>query len=371
MKEVIPSFLDETPDILSFEDLRKLTKLVFIPSGYIIQLKDIHGNILWEDEHTLKLKGDRVGQKCYKVNFGRDSPCPHCTAIDSLQNMVPQTKEDRSLIDGKWYRIIAIPIVFQREITSLELMRDITEEKHRDQQVESIISTRTLITNIIRHDVPNYLNTINFALEGLKSELKDSSNSRFLEIAQSNTERTISLLNRLRELSLLEDPLEDLYLVNIDDIVRKSASEVQKSFPEKSIEINIEKLSEKTWILGNELISEIYLNIIQNAIKYTPSEKVTIDILISHITTQQEYVNVKITDYGRGIPPNLKEVIFDRRNRINKGWKPTKNATGLGMTIIKSLIDTFGGHIEILNRIPEDWTQGTVIVTRFPQSQVQ
>jgi len=371
MKQDIPSLLDETQDILTFEDLRKLANLVFIPSGYIIQLKDIHRNILWEDEQTVKLKGDRIGQKCYKINFGRDNPCPHCIAIDSLQNMVPQTKEDRNLVDGNWYRIIAIPIIFQGELISLELMRDITEEKHRDQQVESIVSTQTLVTNIIRHDVPNYLNIINFALEGLKSELKDLSNSRFLEIAQSNTERTISLLNRLRELNLLEDPLEDLYLINIYDIIKKTAYEAQKSFPEKSIKINIEKLSEKTWVLGNELISEIFLNIIQNTVKYTPSENVTIDILINHITTLQEFVDVKIIDYGTGIPPELKEVIFDRRKRIDKGWQPTKNATGLGMTIIKSLIDIFGGHIEILYRLPEDWTQGNVIVTRFPQSQVQ
>ena len=88
-------------ELLTIDDIKRLTQLVFIPSGYIVQLKDINNDILWEDAKTKEFRGDMVGEKCYKVNFGRDYPCPHCTALNSIKTMIPQIKEDRSIIDGK------------------------------------------------------------------------------------------------------------------------------------------------------------------------------------------------------------------------------------------------------------------------------
>ncbi|MHA2347761.1 MAG: sensor histidine kinase [Candidatus Hodarchaeales archaeon] len=360
-------------DILTFEDVKKLTDLVFIPSGYVVQLKDLENNILWEDSNTLNRKGDRVGYKCYKENFGRSAPCPHCTAKESIKSMVPQIKEDRNLIDGKWYRVVAIPILLTEEYAAIELIQDITGEKIRDQTLDSILSKDSLTSNIVRHDLPNYLNLINVALEGISDKkLTKDETKQFLKIAKSNTQRTLDVLKDLHQLSDFEDPLADLKRINILLVLEKVLAEVKSMFPDRIINSRLHKNVdfEEAVIWGNTLISEIFVNIFTNSVKYTPSNKVDLEIIVSKVINEQEYIEFQITDFGKGISPEIKEVIFDRAERMKRGWKPSTTSTGLGSTIIKSLVDIFGGEIEYSSRLEEDWTKGTSISLRFPQALV-
>ncbi len=356
-------------EIVTFEDIKRLAKLVFIPAGYIVQLKNLDSDILWEDPQTVNLRGDMTGQKCYRVNFGRDTPCPHCTAFDSIETMTPQIKEDRSIIDGKWYRVIAIPIFFNNKIAAIELIQEITSEKLKGQIFDSVLSIDSAILNITRHDIPNYLHTVNLALEGMlasKTEIED--NKRLLEIAYTNTTRAIQILGDLRELSKLEHPFNNLGPVNVAQILNQVQKDVVGHYSDKEIKITIqsEVSLNQSVIIANELLSEVFMNIFTNSIKFTKEPQVRINITIDKLVRDHEFISIKITDFGQGIPPEIKEVLFDRGARVKNGWKPTKESTGLGMTIIKSLVDFFGGSISYQNRVDDDWTQGTTIILLFP-----
>ncbi|MHA1443703.1 MAG: sensor histidine kinase [Candidatus Hodarchaeales archaeon] len=357
--------------ILTFEEIERLTELIFIPAGYIVQLKNLDNDILWEDSQTIKLRGDKTGHKCYKVNFGRDTPCPYCTASDSIATMIPQIKEDRSIIDGKWYRVIAIPILFNEKLVALELLQEITNEKLKGQIYESVLARDSVILNIVRHDIPNYLHTVNIALETiLSSKMGKDDNKRLFEIAHSNTTRAVQILRDLRELSKLENPSDNLGPINAAEILNLVKKDVIELFPEKEINITVQsELSvNQSIIIANELLSEVFLNIFTNAIKFTPDSLVTINIRIDKFIKDQEFIRVEITDFGQGIPPEVKGLLFDRTALIKTGWKPKKGSTGLGMTIIKSLVDFFGGDISYQNRVDEDWTKGITIILLFPLS---
>ena len=355
-------------EIVTFEDIERLTNLIFIPAGYIVQLKNLENNILWEDSQTVKLRGDKTGHKCYKVNFGRDTPCPYCTAFDSIVKMTPQIKEDRSILDGKWYRVVAIPILYEKEIIAIELLQDITSQKLKGQIYESTMSRDSVILNIVRHDIPSYLHTVNIALEGLLDIPTGTDSKRLLEIAHSNTTRTIQILRDLRELSKLEHPADNLGPVNVIEILNKVKKDVSDFSPDREILISVqsEVSAVESTIIANELIFEVFLNIFTNAVKYTPEPNVKINIKIDKFIRDQEFIRFNITDFGQGIPPDIKEVLFDRGARVKNGWKPTKESTGLGMTIIKSLVDFFGGEITYENRVENDWKKGIVILLLFP-----
>ncbi|MCK4848892.1 MAG: HAMP domain-containing histidine kinase [Candidatus Heimdallarchaeota archaeon] len=355
-------------EIVTFEEIKRLTKLVFIPAGYIVQLKNLANVILWEDPKTVELRGDMIGQKCYHVNFGRETPCPLCTAFDSIEKMTPQIKEDRSIIDGKWYRVVAIPIIFNDKIAAIELIQEITSEKLKGQIYDSVLSIDSAILNITRHDIPNYLHTVNMALEGMLSSKTEIDNKQLLEIAYTNTTRAIQILGDLRELSKLEHPFDDLRPVNVAQILNQVQKDVVSHYPDKEINITIQSgiSLDKSVIIASELLSEVFMNIFTNSIKFTSENEVIIDITIDKIIRDQEFINVKITDFGQGIPPEVKNFLFDRANLIKNGWKPTKKSTGLGMTIIKSLVDFFGGDISYQNRVEDDWTKGTTVTLLFP-----
>ena len=213
-------FTSKGHKIVTFEEIERLTELIFIPAGYIVQLKNLENDILWEDSQTIKLRGDKTGHKCYKVNFGRDTRCPYCTASDSIAKMIPQIKEDRSIIDGKWYRVVAIPILYNEKLAAIELIQEITSEKLKGQIYESVLARDSVILNIVRHDIPNYLHTVNIALETiLSSKMGMDDNQRLFEIAHSNTTRAVQILRDLRELSKLENPSDDLGSVDVAEIL--------------------------------------------------------------------------------------------------------------------------------------------------------
>lgn len=153
----------EASKILSFEDLKRISSMIFEPLGYIVQLKNKENFILWEDSHTTRKRGERIGELCHHVNFGRDKPCPDCTARNSMDFLEPFSKEDRSL-KGDWLSVLALPVQYNDELVSVELIKDISLEKTTKQELEMIRNTENLYANILRHDIPNYLNIVNLAV---------------------------------------------------------------------------------------------------------------------------------------------------------------------------------------------------------------
>jgi signal transduction histidine kinase len=356
--------------ILKFEDLKRLADLVFVPSGYMVQLKDEKNVILWEDTLTTKKRGSREGEICYKVNFGRDFPCPHCTGVLSREGRKPFIKEDRSFIDGKWYRVIGLPIIYKDKITAIELIQEISANKMKDQVFDLLRTKDALVSNIIRHDIPSYIHNINFALEALqKSSSSFKEGQEFISIAQSNINKVISILEELRDLSKLDEPIIQIFPLKLIPMLKSTIDDVIRVFPEKKINIMLENLfpDENVSIFANNLVSEIFLNILTNSVKYTSNSSVELEVTISQYIDIQEFVEIRFVDNGIGIAPEIKEVLFDRSERIKRGWKVSEGSSGLGMMIIKSLVDLFGAEINYLNRIEDDWTKGTKVILRFPQ----
>ena len=189
-------------------------------------------------------------------------------------------------------------------------------------------------------------------------------------MAYSNTTRVIRILKDLREISKFEQPYDNLSSINILKILTTAKRDLVDIFPEKEINLFIQpvNLPDQIMIIANDLVSEIFLNIFTNAVKFTPGPKVTINITLETLVKEQEFVKITITDFGQGIPPKYKHSLFDRSSLLKNGWKPSKDSTGLGMSIIKSLVDFFGGSIRYQNRIKDDWTKGTSIILLFPSA---
>ena len=362
--------LPRNKDILTFEDIQRLTELVFIPSGYTVQLKNSKNIIQWEDDRITSIRGCHEGKLCYKVNFGRDTPCSYCTGLESMENLKSYMKEDRSFIDGKWYRIIGLPIIYDEEIAAIELIQEISADKREKQVFESFRTKNSHIFNIIRHDIPSYLHNVNLAVETLENTLDlDEDNQQFVKIAKSNITKIKTILDELHELSSLEDPIIKNIPINFLSELRNTIDDVIRTFPEKEIEITVDnKLpDENVAILANNLVSDIFLNILTNAIKHNSKSQIKVAISLTQEIDIQEYIKIEFTDNGNGIPPEIKEILFDRGERIKRGWKTSKGSSGLGLTIIKSLVDLFGAEIHYLNRVKDDWTKGTVVSLRFIQ----
>jgi two-component system phosphate regulon sensor histidine kinase PhoR len=161
----------------------------------------------------------------------------------------------------------------------------------------------------------------------------------------------------------------ELKKVELVPILENCIIEISSMFPEKTLQpefdMKIQKSSAVIW--ANNLLADIFLNILTNAVKFTEGSLVKINIQVSDFVDDREHIQITFDDFGNGIPPEIIEVLFDRSERLKKGWKAKKGSTGLGVTIIKSLVEIFGGEVFYLNRVNEDWTKGTSVILRFPQ----
>ena len=106
------------------------------------------------------------------------------------------------------------------------------------------------------------------------------------------------------------------------------------------------------FVLADDFLGEIFVNLFSNALKYTDSENVKVDIAIE----EQEigatpFWEISVSDYGRGIPDAVKDNVFDRYSKYARG-------TGLGLSIVNALVTRYEGRIWAEDRVFGDYSKG-------------
>ena len=96
------------------------------------------------------------------------------------------------------------------------------------------------------------------------------------------------------------------------------------------------------------LIIQVIINLVHNAIKYTPQgSNITL-----HAYQKEDMVTIEVYDDGAGIPDDKKEHIFDKFYRGNTKIVDSKRSLGLGLALCKSIVHSHGGEIHVMDRIP-------------------
>jgi signal transduction histidine kinase len=119
--------------------------------------------------------------------------------------------------------------------------------------------------------------------------------------------------------------------------------------------------------MANELLLDVFENLIMNSIIYNKNEKVQITIEISLINeSYTNYVKLEFKDNGIGIEDNHKVKIFQGehyQNKLSKGM-------GIGLSLVAKLIELCGGKVSIEDRIKGDHTQGSNFILWIPQFKI-
>ncbi|HBF38885.1 MAG TPA: PAS domain-containing sensor histidine kinase [Firmicutes bacterium] len=171
---------------------------------------------------------------------------------------------------------------------------------------------------------------------------------KFLTIIYQEAERLNNIIHDLLDLSKLESGRTELRKASIDlnDLLSEIILSVENRLHEKNLELK--KDLQATIIFGDEdLLREVILNLLDNAIKYTPENG---SILIgSHETS--EGVVFYIKDNGLGVPKESLPRIFERFYRVDKGRSRAMGGTGLGLAIVKHIIERHGGKVSVVSEL--------------------
>jgi len=258
----------------------------------------------------------------------------------------------------------------------------IWEEK---ENYDKIIKEKThseLMVDVISHDIGNYHQILQNSLEIITSLFEKNSNnptdllqnveriSSFLTIAKSALDRSQSLVDNIRRLERLYTQ-KDLKLVlkNLPDVIYNASYTVEQTLynnnPKgKKIRFSVRVIDAHhpttINVIAEDLLEEIFINLFSNSVKYTDSSEVRIDVLIrDYFIGEVKYWMITVSDYGKGIPDLMKKDLFERFYSKAKG-------SGLGLSIVKTLVERYKGKVWVGDRVYEDYTKGTAFGMIFP-----
>ena len=153
-----------------------------------------------------------------------------------------------------------------------------------------------------------------------------------------------NLFNLEDKLETIKDSLDNIALKYNNDILIK----VDKKIPE--------------YIIGDSIrLSQIILNLVSNSLKFTHDGKVTISADLEKTVHEAVYIKFKVKDTGAGIPKEYQDKVFDKFVQIDRK-EDDYQGTGLGLTIVKKLIELFKGDIQLESEI----NKGTTVTFIIP-----
>jgi signal transduction histidine kinase len=224
-----------------------------------------------------------------------------------------------------------------------------------------------LYQNIIAHDINNILNNIKSIIgvySLINKETGEESDESF-NLVNSQVKRAESIINNIVHLSQLEKKQTiKLKEVQLNRCLLKVVDFIKKSIPSNKLNIQVDMPQEKITVKANELLLDIFENILNNAIKHNTNEVIEISIKVSSVSKgRKKYAKIEFIDNGIGIPDNKKKYLFKDKHKsydLSKGM-------GLGLILVEKIIENYKGDIMVKNRIKDDYNKGSNFILLIPR----
>lgn len=260
--------------------------------------------------------------------------------------------------DGKFISVTATPILLNgKSVGGVAILRDMTKEKEIDK-------TKTEFVSLASHQLRTPLSTVNWYAEMLLAgdvgELNKKQKKYLDEVYRSN-QRMVELVNALLDVSSLE---LGTFVIEPEstDICKLAQSVINEQKPQidtRKIKFIFSCSKDISAIQADpKLLRMIMQNILSNSVKYTP-EGGKIKLSISLVAKRD--IQIKIADTGYGIPKKQHGKIFTKLFRADNVRDKDTDGTGLGLYIVKSVVERSGGKIWFES--PEENRGSTFYVT--------
>ena len=283
---------------------------------------------------------------------------------NSAASLSPWEWEGQSSVSGdeRWFRYIACP---ERQETGDVLwdgiIMDVTEQKLAKNRIEEEYRRAEFYIDLMSHDVNN-ANQITSGYLDLLLRAPDFPDGlrKYAEIALNHVRKSADIIANVKTLSEVRSNVTELERIDIYPAYR-SAVETVMSQP-GDVKINSRITNGKYFIRGNSGISSVFTNLLSNAVKFDRHDTVTIDVDIGP-SDDDRYWKIEFKDRGHGISDDYKMIIFNRLERIGE----SAQGTGLGLTLVKYIVESCGGSIWVEDRVKGDPTQGSNFALLLPK----
>ena len=223
---------------------------------------------------------------------------------------------------------------------------DITNEHEIEQMKSEFVS---LVSHELRTPLTSIIGFISLILDGKTGKINQKQYES-LSRAHRQSKRLAALINDLLDVSRIEAGRIEMKQeqVQIDWIAKRRIEELRPQADEKTISLLLEAQPNLPLMIADaDRIGQIFINLIGNAIKFTPNNgKVTVRISKSSQNgSKSDGFHVEVIDTGPGIPAEEREKVFDKFRQLGSVQTRQQGGTGLGLSIASGIVEAHGGKL--------------------------
>ncbi len=284
------------------------------------------------------------------------------TAYASLDKSITAINEDAFGFVEKPFEVPHLESLIRDAMTKQKLKSSLiaSEKKYREAYKKA-----EFYKDLCSHDINNILQNILSGMQLCEMEVEDQHKIKsIIKIVIDQIDRGANLVSNIRKLSELDETKMSLKRTEICKILKTSVDYIKKSYIDKEINTKVDLVSEQLYIQANELIRDVFENILINAIKHNKSAILEIEVKISkEVRLGLNYLKIEFQDNGQGVSDLRKEEIFQRGYSKNK----TAHGMGLGLSLVKKIMENYKGDIWVEDRVKGDYSKGSKFVLIIPE----
>jgi PAS domain S-box-containing protein len=278
----------------------------------------------------------------------------HATIVDAAAD---QERQFTQVLKQEWpaprdLGLFSTPVFSGEEyLGRLYVFRDITREREVDRMKTEFVS---MVSHELRTPLTSIKGFTDLILDGDAGEV-DEEQREYLEIVQKNADRLLGLINDLLDISRIESGRVHLKIepVSLQEIVSLVVATMQPQLETKDQPLSVEIDPAATQVMGDrDKLVQVLTNLVSNAHKYSPAGR---PIRIQ-VTRQDDFARVAVIDQGFGISAEDQAKLFTRFFRVENSLTREIGGTGLGLNIVKSIVELHGGGISVVSRPGEGST---------------
>lgn len=270
---------------------------------------------------------------------------------------------------SKLISILAISLISILSLLSLSLYKNniirtqsnlLLKEKNRElhlakEKAEKASKARSEFLSTVSHELRTPLNAINGLTHLLLKEEPKESQLNYLHSLKFSGDYLLTFINEILEINRIESSAVQVERINFN--LKKLLHDIQNSQKEQAAKNNniysldIDERIPEVLVGDPTKLSQIFLNLINNALKFTKNGTVTVIATKKYRDEETTTIHFEVVDTGIGIPEDKLESIFDSFSQGSIEINRKYGGTGLGLNIVKKLIQILGGKIHLESKI--------------------
>jgi signal transduction histidine kinase/CheY-like chemotaxis protein len=270
---------------------------------------------------------------------------------------------------AKLISILAIALISILSLLSLSLYKNniirnqsnlLLREKNKELQIakddaEKASKSRSEFLSTVSHELRTPLHAINGITHLLLEEKPKKSQLNYLTSLQFSGNYLLTFINEILEINRIESSTVEAENINFN--LKLLLGNIQKSLKELAHNNNNRYLLEIDDSIPDNLIgdptklSQIFMNLINNALKFTKNGEVKVIAKLNSVNKESASIYFEVLDNGIGIAEDKLETVFDSFSQGSIEINRKYGGTGLGLNIVKKLIDILGGKIKLESKV--------------------